>query len=167
MTLSAEKDQFHYEAVGRLERHRNTIQAKLDRGYEDLLAGTISDHLWTRKSTSWESELEAVRGELARHDQASSDYATTGASILELSQQAYNLYVSQERAEQRRLLNTLLSNCIWECGSLTPTYNKPFDLLAAGNENGNWRREWDSFHPIPTSAMITAIRTARSTNPAA
>ena len=34
----------------------------------------------------------------------------------------------------------LLSNCTLdlERGSLTPTYSKPFDLLAAGNETGKW-----------------------------
>ena len=136
----AENAQVHRQAVNRLERRRDTIQAQLDRGYDDLLAGTISDDLWARKSSAWESELEAIRAELARHDQqATSDYAATGTSILELSQRAYSLYVRQERTEQRRLLNTLLSNCTLERGSLTPTYSKPFDLLVAGNETGNWR----------------------------
>ena len=91
--------------MSRLERRRDALQAKLDRGYEDLLAGTISDHLWTRKSTAWESELEAVRDELATYDQTdASDYAAAGARILELSQQAYTLYVRQElsRAEQNQ-----------------------------------------------------------------
>ena len=140
----AEQAQVHRDAVSRLERRRNTIQAKLDRGYEDLLAGTISDQLWSRKSSAWEAELEAIRTELAKREQATGDYAATGASILELSQQAYTLYVTQERAEQRRLLNTLLSNCTFDRGSLSATYTKPFDLLVAGNETGEWRRGWDS-----------------------
>ena len=140
----AETVQHRRDAVICLERRRDALQAKLDRSYEDLLAGRISDDLWTRKSTAWESELEALRGELARHDQAGTDCTTTGAEILELSQQAYTLYVRQDPVEQRRLLNSLLSNCAFERGSLTPTYNKPFDLLAEGNKTGNWRREWDS-----------------------
>ena len=140
----AEKERFHREAVGRLGRRRESIQAKLDRAYEDLLSGKISDQLWTRKSKEWESELEATVEELAKHDRASSNYTATGAQILELSQRAYSLYVSQERTEQRRLLNTLLSNCTFERGSLTATYNKPFDLLVAGNETGKWLGGRDS-----------------------
>ena len=140
----AEKTQFHREAVDRLGHRRDTLQRRLDRGYEDLLSGKITDQLWTRKSTEWESELEATLQELGRHDHASSNCAATGAKILELSQHAYSLYVSQERAEQRRLLNTLLSNCTLDRGSLTPTYTKPFDLLAVGNETGKWRRGWDT-----------------------
>ena len=37
-------------------------------------------------------------------------------------------------AEQRRLLETLLSNCTFDRGTLCPTYSKPFDLFARGNE---------------------------------
>jgi hypothetical protein len=60
--------------------------------------------------------------------------AVTAAKILELAKQAENLYKSQKPAEQRRLLETVLSNCTFNRGSLTPTYRKPFDLLVRGNE---------------------------------
>ena len=45
---------------------------------------------------------------------------------------------------ERRLLETVLSNCTCDRGSLCPTYNKPFDLFVKANGTGNWRREWDS-----------------------
>ena len=94
----AEHAHVQREVMGRLERRRDALQAKLDRGYEDLVAGRISDDLWTSKSRTWEAELETIRGEIDTHDHAgSSDHAATGASILELSQQAYTLYVRQER----------------------------------------------------------------------
>ena len=81
---------------------------------------------------------------LAKQDHASSNYAATGSRILELSKRAYDLYVGQDPAEQRRLLNTLLSNCSFNRGTLMPTYNKPFDLLVQGNETGNWLGGRDS-----------------------
>jgi hypothetical protein len=64
--------------------------------------------------------------------------------ILELAKQAENLYESQNSAEQRHLLDLVLSNRTFDRGSLYPTYAKPFDLLVRGNETGEWRREWDS-----------------------
>ena len=123
---------------------RDTLQSNLDRAYEHLLAGKISDDLWARRSRVWESELEDTLAELARHDRASSHYLATGAKILELSQRAYELYVKQEPAQQRRLLNTLLSNCTFDRGTLTPTYSNPFDLLVAGNETEDWLGGRDS-----------------------
>ena len=68
----------------------------------------------------------------------------TAGKILELAKQAENLYRSRNPTEQRRLLETVLSNCTFDRGSLCPTYSKPFDLLVRGNETGDWRREWDS-----------------------
>jgi hypothetical protein len=44
------------------------------------------------------------------------------------------LYKSQIPTEQRRLLDTVLSNCTFDRGSLYPTYASPFDLLVKGNE---------------------------------
>ena len=66
------------------------------------------------------------------------------AKILELAKKPVALYEKQPFAEQRRLLDTVLSNCTFDRGTLCPTYTKPFDLLAEGNETGKWRREWDS-----------------------
>ena len=43
---------------------------------------------------------------------------------------------------------TVLSNCAFDCGSLVPTYSKPFDLLVRGNETGCWRGRRDS-NPRP------------------
>jgi hypothetical protein len=47
--------------------------------------------------------------------------------------------------ERRRLLDTVLSNCTFDRGTLCPTYTKPFDVLAKGIETGNWRAMRDEF----------------------
>jgi hypothetical protein len=60
--------------------------------------------------------------------------AVTAEKILELAKQAEFLYKSQNPAEQHRLLETVLSNCAFNRGTLCPTYSKPFDLLVRGNE---------------------------------
>jgi hypothetical protein len=69
----------------------------------------------------------------------------TAGKILELAKQAENHYKSQDPAEQRRLLETVLSNCTFDRGSLSATYSSPFDLLVRGNETGDWRSVWDDF----------------------
>jgi len=43
------------------------------------------------------------------------------------------------------LLEIVLSNCTFDRGTLCPTYSKPFDLLARGNETGNWLAALDDF----------------------
>jgi hypothetical protein len=51
----------------------------------------------------------------------------------------------QNSAEQRRLLETVLSNCTFDRGTICPTYSTPLDLFVRGNETGDWRGVWDNF----------------------
>jgi hypothetical protein len=74
-----------------LQQQYLAVQAKLDREYDDRLAGPITDELWLRKSADWEAELGSIRRETARHERASSEYAATGSKIIELAKNAHNL----------------------------------------------------------------------------
>jgi site-specific DNA recombinase len=122
----------------RLRAQQQSLQTKLDRAYDDRLERHISDDLWSRKSAELEDQLQRVRADLARSERPTARYAVTGLQILELAQRAHGLYVTQNPSEQARLVKTLLSNCAFDRGSLTPTYNKPFDLFVNGAETGNW-----------------------------
>jgi site-specific DNA recombinase len=99
---------------------------------------------WTRKSQDWEAELQTIDRERARHQQPNTVATIKAEKIVELAKQAENLYESQVPAEQRRLLDLVLSNCTFDRGSLCPTYSRPFVLFVNGNKSGNWRRERDS-----------------------
>jgi hypothetical protein len=131
-----DKERFHRTAVMQLQQQYLGVQAKLDRGYEDRLAGRVGDELWARKSGEWETELAAIRRETARHEQASHDYGVTGSKILELAKNAHNLFIRQDPHEQARPLKLLVSNSSFDRGSLSVTYVKPFDMLVEGNESG-------------------------------
>jgi len=120
------------------------VVAKLDRGYDDYVTGKISEQFWERRSGEWEAELQAVDAERARTDTPRTAIAVTGLRILELAKRAVFIYETQDPAEQRRLLETVLSNCTFDRGSLCPAYNKPFDLFVRANETGEWRAQQDS-----------------------
>jgi site-specific DNA recombinase len=140
----AELEQRHLEAVSRLAHREQALIAKLDRGYEDYVSARISDAFWERKSQEWETELQEVRAERARMEPPRRPLVATAAHILELAKQAEFLYQTQDPREQRRLLETVLSNCSFDRGTLCPTYSSPFDLLVRGNETGDWRALQDS-----------------------
>jgi site-specific DNA recombinase len=144
----AGKDTQQLGAVRQLERRRSETTAKLDRGYEDYISGKISDAFWTRKSEEWEADLRAIAAEQTRLKQPRPALMATATHILELAKSAEFLYKSQDPGEQRRLLQTVLSNCTLDQGNLCPTYSKPFDLLVQGNQTGWWRGRRDS-NPRP------------------
>jgi hypothetical protein len=128
--------------------HFGADQAKIDRAYEDRLSGHVSDDLWHRKTQQWEQELADIRRDTALHESASHDYAARGSKILELAQTAPAQFVTQNPAEQARMLKMLLSNCTFDRGSLSVAWVKPFDLLARGNENGDWLGGRESPGPL-------------------
>ena len=121
----SDKEQFHCHAIMRLQGHYTAVQERLDRAYEDRLAGRISVELWQRKSQEWERELETTRRDIAKHERASSTYTATGSKILELAKSAPVLFEQQNPAEQARRLKTLLSNCSFDRGTRVPAYVKP------------------------------------------
>ena len=149
-TSDVDADRRRTEALRQFDQRRRMLVSKLDRGYEDFVANQISAEFWTRKSEEWEAELQLVDTERGRVEQPSAVASVTAAKILELAKQAVFLYQTQDPSEQRRLLDTVLSNCAFDRGSLAPTYSKPFDLLVRGNETGSWRGRRDSNpRPLP------------------
>jgi site-specific DNA recombinase len=131
-------------SLRQIEQRRRAAVSKLDRGYDDFVSGRISEEFWTRKSKEWEAEALTCKAEQARVERPRPPATATAQKILELAKQAEFLYRSQIPAEQRRLLETVLSNCAFDRGTLCPTYSKPFDLLVKGNETGDWLLRLDS-----------------------
>ena len=140
----SDKEKFVRTAMLRLQPQQMLLRSKLDRAYEDRLSGVIPDELWTTKSTEFQEELRRVRAEMERHEHASEAYEATGLQILELGQTAYASYVTKNPHEQARLVKTVVSNCSFDCGSLAPTYVKPFEVFAKGAETGDWLLRLDS-----------------------
>ena len=109
-----ETEHARQETVARLAHRRHSVQSKLDRAYDDYLEGRLSSSLWTRKSAEWESEPSTIDAELSRLSQPSTAYIMTGEKILELAKTAHCRYLEQDPIQQRRLLDTVLSNCTFD-----------------------------------------------------
>jgi hypothetical protein len=100
--------------------------------------------LWTSKSAELQEELRRVRTEMERHEVASEAYEAAGLRILELAQTVYSSYVTRNPREQAILVKTVVSNSTYDRGTLSPTYVKPFDVLARGSKTGDWLLGLDS-----------------------
>ncbi len=135
---------FRSESLTGLQKRESHLMRLVDKSYEDKLEGLISEDMWRRKSHAWQVDLEAVRNQIRLFNDANLDYYEFGSSILELANSAYDKYLKQGVKEQRRLLNSVLSNCTFYRGSVCPTYKSPFDILAKQGENIKWRGRRDS-----------------------
>ena len=128
------------EERSRLEARLTGILGRMDRAYSDKLDGVIPDDLWERKLSDWRMEQQQVRMAVQGLNYAEiSDRAVDAQRILELANEAYSLYVSQDLTEQVKLIRMLFSNCVVDAVSITPTYRKPFNMIF---ERARFLEEW-------------------------
>ncbi len=112
-------------AQARLERVTRLINA----AYEDKLEGRIDDAFFNSKRSEWEGQRAEAAEEIQRLTRVSAKSLDTAIYVFELANRAYDLLISREPRDQRRLLEILLSNSVLAEGKLTVTFASPFDQL--------------------------------------
>ena len=140
--------------VSKLQRRLKKLQAQIDLAYEDRLNGVISPEYWKSMNERLVREQEGITAELSRLQSLNRINLERSSEILELAQAAYSLYVRQNLQEKRKLLDTVLSNCLLKDGTLYPTYRKLFDLIVEGNKTKKWLGDRDS---NPDSAVQSRV----------
>ncbi|MCB9779711.1 MAG: recombinase family protein [Alphaproteobacteria bacterium] len=113
-------------AQTRLER----LGKLIDAAYEDKLEGRIDDDFFQAKRAEWERQRAEAADEIQRLTTVSAKTLDTAIEVFKLANRAYDLMITREPREQRRLLDVLLSNSTLAEGRLSVTWRKPFDLLA-------------------------------------
>ncbi len=131
LLLSHQDEKKHHdEAIQRLHSEYNRLQGRVDSMYVDKLDGVVDADFFQRKSAEWRSEQDRILRSIEEHQSANQNYLTEGVQLLELVGRAHNLFQKQEPREKRRLLNFVLSNCVWKDGDMAVEYRQPFDIIS-------------------------------------
>lgn len=125
--------EYHDKMIADLQKQYQKLQRRMDAMYVDKLDGMITEAHFEEKSEQWRHEQADIRRRIEAHEQANQSYIEEGIQLLELADRAHELYSTQPPAEQRRLLNCVVSHTTWANGSLSPVYRPPFDLIAHSN----------------------------------
>ena len=120
----------------RLQAQEGRLRARENLLYDDRLAGRLDTAEYDRRAAETRNELERVRREMVRLDAAAEDYLAEGSLLLDLASRAHDLFLAQPASEKRRMVNLVLSNCVWKDGVLSAEYRQPFDLLAVAAAEG-------------------------------
>jgi site-specific DNA recombinase len=125
------------------------LEHRLSKIYEDKIDGLISMDQWQGLHDKYSNEIEELNHQISRHTDANIDYYEEGVKILELAEDAYSQYVSQNNYEKRKLLDFVVSKFIVRGDEYTPIYRQPFDMLALYKaETDKKNRQSDSKLPI-------------------
>jgi site-specific DNA recombinase len=124
--------------VASLERKLSELRSRMDKAYDDKLAGRLPEEFWQRKLTEWTEEEQRLQCQIKEAQSSKPDQSLTLNRILELANKAYFLYLTRKPAEQAELLRKVLLNCSIDGVSVTPTYRKPFDIIFNRVKNQEW-----------------------------
>jgi site-specific DNA recombinase len=87
---------------------------------------------YKKKAQEGHERLQDLQVQLARVQAAGESQMELGLQILEFAKDASPLFSRMPAPDQSKLLRIVLSKCELKDGKLTPTYKKPFDVLAEG-----------------------------------
>ncbi len=129
----------------RLETRLTGVRTRMDLAYADKLDGKIPEDFWERKMVEWRAEEQQIKIAIQGLKSATTgDRVVDAQRILELANNAYSLYISQNPVEKAKLLRMVFSNCSVDAVSVTPTYRYPFEMIFKRAQMGEWSGRLDS-----------------------
>ena len=108
------------------------------------MPGWITDDEYSRYYQEFRSRTDDIDNRLVNLQKAEDDYYLTANYLLQLSKQAYELFVSSEMEQKRQLLKLLLQNPTLEGKKVRYSLIKPFDTIPDYADHQRWLRRWDS-----------------------
>jgi len=130
--------EFHNQAMTILQTKLTKTQSRKDQLYDDRLDGIITKETYLEKfNKEVQAEKQTIR-DMEKHKQANQIYFETGLRILELTQNASQLYKRAEDEGKREIINFVFSNLTITNEKLSYTGKSPFDNFLNFNDRPNW-----------------------------
>ncbi len=134
-----DKISFHNQEFNKLTQEHKTLTTMMDNLYLDKLKGRITDAHYDKFYQSFRDQVADVKIRLERLDEAESNYYITAKYVLDLTNKAYDYFMSSEVEERRQLIKLVLSNLRIEDKKVLWDVQKPFDLIANCSDRIEWR----------------------------
>ena len=138
------KKEFHNRRMEALKREHTEIEGKIEKAFDLLLAGSITQDLYDKKLKELDKRKQEILIEMEMHDKASGAYYINAAKVLELAGRAFEIFESSKVDEKQQLLNYLLQNCVLNGRKLEFTLRKPFDVILSHAKSEDWLPGLDS-----------------------
>lgn len=130
--------EYQRKKIQSLRAEETKLKTCLKQLYVDKANKKISEEEYQTLAEEWREELKQIQEAIMKNGDSGAGYVTRGIHIIELCNQAQQLYLSKAPSERGSFLREILSNCTLTDASLCPTYRKPYDLFAAGLYRLNW-----------------------------
>ena len=139
-----DQSEYNNEIISKLNKRVETLRGRISNIYMDKLDKKIDDEFWREKHNEWTYEVSECLEKISYYTNANADYMKLGGELLELLENLYPRYISQNKEEKKKLLKIIFSNLTLEGRNIGYTYKKPFNLFVEGASCQKWWRIGDS-----------------------
>lgn len=133
-----DKIQYHKETIKKLNRQFDSLQIKVNQMYDDKLNGLIDESFWKTKYTEYRDNQNEIQISLKAHQKADETYIHSGIQLLELAQNASNIFKKGSSSQKREILSFVLSNSKLTSENIEFEFKNPFDMLVEVSKSKNW-----------------------------
>jgi site-specific DNA recombinase len=140
-----DKIDFHTKQFDKLTSEQKNLTTMLDNLYLDKLKGKISDEQYDRFYASLREQATDISIRIERLQNAEDNYYITAKYILDVINQAHELFMSSEVEGKRHLIKLVLQNLRVEGENLLWEAHKPFDLILDSVDSQLWSPLVDAF----------------------
>lgn len=133
-----QKIEFHTHEFDELTKEQKQLNKMMDNLYLDKLKGSITDSAYDKFYKSLREQLDDVNIRFSQLQEAEDNYYITAKYILDLSNRAYDLFVSSEVEERRQLIKLVLSNLRLDGEKVLYDTIKPFDVIINFADDQAW-----------------------------
>ena len=120
------------------------IERRLDTLYEDRLDGRITTTDYDKYVKKAKAEKEELEYKLVEYTNNDKSFVLTAEYLLELAQNAHNIFQSSQFVQKNKILKALLANAQIDQKRLQLNLLKPFDGLRSATKTQNWLRQLGS-----------------------
>ena len=132
-----EEMSYHNQAIISLDKRYLELQKRVDAAYIDKLDGQITQSKYDELTMLWRNEQSENRQRKEQHEKSNINYLELGSKLLEVSNNAKNIYTKRSDDEKRQLMNLVFSNLTLKNKILSKTYSKPFAIVAERVKSNN------------------------------
>ena len=126
----ADEVDYHTSVVKELNHSHARAMQRLDTLYDEKIEKNITEEFYDRKFKQYSQELTEIDKALVKHTNASVSYIELGATILDLTQQAREIYMKASPEKKRKILSIVFEGFLLKDKIVTPIYNKAFKFIA-------------------------------------
>ena len=131
-------------SVSELRKEFDENAKMLKESYLDKLKKIITSEQYEEVAKDLNKRQKEINNSLNDHTDANEEFMTSSNYILELANNAQELFESSEAETKRLLINLVLSNLQLKEKTLLWDYKKPFDAMFVSHKNQFWLGDRDS-----------------------